>query len=149
MDKRRHRNFTVLFGSIFAASLLANIAQILIYDPKGFIEMFDKFKEVGMSWIPYISLTVVFLSALGAVGLIGYKQWGFYSIYLSYLGGALVAWFPFFPDFVLQSTRGTYGTVITLVLLSAVLIFLIYLHLSGRKGLYFKKPAGNMENPNG
>jgi hypothetical protein len=145
MNKKRHKNFTLLLGSILAASLLVNITQILIHDPKSFIEMFKNFKGVGMPWIPYISLVVIFLSALGAVGLMKYRQWGFYSMYLSYLAGALVAWFPFFPGFMLQFATGRYNSVIMLILIFAILIVLIYLHWSGKRGLYFKRSAEDMK----
>jgi hypothetical protein len=103
--------------------------------------MFKYTEEVGMPWIPYISLAVIFLSALGAFGLMKYRQWGFYTIYLSYLAGASVAYFPFFPGFIFQSAPGIYGAIITLILISSILVFLIYLHVAAKKGLYFKKAA--------
>jgi hypothetical protein len=143
MNYKKHKNFTVLLGSIHMASLLFNLSQIFLYNQRNFIEMFRYTKEVGLPWIPYISLGVIFLSALGAVGLMKYRQWGFYGIYFSYLAGASVAWFPFFPGFIFgfifPSTSGIYGSIIMLIVILAVLGFLIYLHVTAKKGLYFKK----------
>ena len=139
MNYRKHKNITVLFGGIFLASLLLNLIQVLLRNPRHFIRMFRFTEEFGMSWIPYISLVVIFLSALGAVGLMKYRQWGFYGIYLSYLTGASVVWFPFFPGFIFPSASGIYGSIIMLIVISAILGFLIYLHVMAKKGLYFKK----------
>jgi hypothetical protein len=144
MNKRRHKTFTLLFGGFFAISLLVNIAQIVLHDPKSFFEMFNTFKAVGLLWIPYLSLAAILLSGLGAMGLMKYRQWGFYSIYLSYLAGVLIVWFPFFPGFMFQFGTGLYTNAIMLIALFAVLIVLIYLHVSGRKGYYFWKSVQNV-----
>jgi hypothetical protein len=141
MNYKKHKNITILLGGFLLVSLLSNLIQIFLYNPKSFSNMFRLPKEMGMPWISYISLAVIFLSAFGAIGLMKYRQWGFYVIYFTYLAGASVAYFPFFPVFISQFAPGTYGGIITLILIFAILGFLIYLHLVAKKGLYFKKAA--------
>jgi hypothetical protein len=107
------------------------------------MDMFRYTKEVGMPWIPYISLAAIVLSAVGAAGLIKYRRWGFYGIYLSYLAGASVAWFPFSPGFIFQFTSGIYASIMMLILISGILGLSIYLHLSGKTHGYFGKAAAS------
>jgi hypothetical protein len=141
MDYRRQKTVAVVIGGVFLASLLVNLIQILIRNPRNFIDMFKLTKEVGLPWIPYISIAVILLSVLGGIGLMKYRQWGFYGIYLSCLAGAVVAWFPFFPGFLLQFTSGIFKSVLTLLAVAGILAVLIYLHVSGKKQDYFRKPA--------
>jgi hypothetical protein len=103
--------------------------------------MFKLTEEMGVPWIPYLSLAVILFSGLGAVGLLKYRQWGFYGIYLGYLTGALIVWFPFIPGFMFTFTQGMYRGIITLLIILAVLSILIYLHAVGKKRLYFRKPV--------
>ena len=126
MNYKKHKNVTIFLGGFLLASLLLNLIQVLLHNPKRFSNMFRYTEEVGMPWIPYISLAVIFLSALGAFGLLKYRQWGFYSIYLSHLAGASVAWFPFFPGFIFPSASGIYGSIIILIVISAILGFLTH-----------------------
>jgi hypothetical protein len=139
MNNKRYKNVTVLLGAFFLASLLVNLIQILMHNPKNLIDMFKFTNEVGLPWIAYISIMTIFLSALGAVGLMKYRQWGFYGIYLAYLAAISIAWFPFFPGFIFQFTSGVYKSIITLIVLFTLLALLIYLHQAGKKRLYFKK----------
>ena len=139
MNNKKHKNITVSLGAMLLATLLVNDIQILIRNPKYFTDIFKSMKEVGLPWIPYISTTAIVLSAVGAVGLMKHKQWGFYGMYLAYLAALSIAWFPFFPGFLIQFTTGVVNSIITLIVLCALLGFLIYLHVSGKKRLYFKK----------
>jgi hypothetical protein len=141
MNYKKHKNVTILLGGFLLASLLLNLIQIFLFNPKSFSNMFRLPEEMGMPWISYISLAVIFFSALGAIGLMKYRQWGFYAIYLTYLAGASVAYFPFFPGFIFQFAPGIYRGIITLILIFAILAFLIYLHVAAKKRLYFKKVA--------
>jgi len=54
--------------------------------------MFRTFAEVGMPFIPWLSILVIVFSFPGAIGLIKYRLWGFYGLYLTYLFGTLIAW---------------------------------------------------------
>ena len=141
MNYKKHKKVTVLLGGMLLACLLLNLIQILLRNPRSFINMFRYTKEFGMPWIPYISLAIIFLSAVGAASLIKYRRWGFYGIYLSYLAGASVVWFPFSPLFIFQFTSGIYIGIMELILISAILGLLIYLHLSGKKHGYFGQSA--------
>lgn len=140
MNHKKHKIVTVLLGSILLASLSLNIVKIL-FNPRNFIDMFRYTKEVGMPWIPYISLASIFLSAIGAIGLIKYRRWGFYGMYISYLAGASVAWFPFLPGFMFQFISGIHVGIMTLILLLGFLGLLFYLHLSGKRYGCFNKLA--------
>ncbi len=147
MTHKKHKNVTVLLGAIFLVSLSLNIVQILLHNPRYFIDMFRCTKDVGIPWIAYISLASIFLSAIGAAGLAKYRRWGFYGMYISYLAGASVAWFPFFPrfifpsfifpDLIVQPISGTYVSIMSLILLLGFLGLLVHLHLSGKKYGYF------------
>ena len=137
MNYKKHKNVTVLLGAILLASLFLNLIRILLHNPRTISDMFRLTKEVGMPWIPYIHLAVIFPSAVGAAGLIEYRRWGFYAMYLSYLAGASVASFPFFPGFIFQFASGIYTSIMALILLTGILGLLIYLHLSGKKHGYF------------
>jgi hypothetical protein len=139
MNYKKHKAVTILLGKFLLGSLLLNLIQVLLRNPKSSSNMFKYTEEVGMPWIPYMSLAVIFLSALGAFGLMKYRQWGLYTIYLGYLAGASVAWFPFFPGFIFPSSWAIYGSIIMLIVILEILGFLIYLHVTAKKGLYFKK----------
>jgi hypothetical protein len=141
MDYRRQKTVAVAIGGVFLASLLVNLIRIFWNNPRHFIATFTISGEVGLPWIPYISILVILCSILGAAGLLKYKRWGFYAIYLTYLLGTLVVWFPFFPTFLFQFTSGMYWSVITLTVVYGVLVVLIYLHVSGKKRGCFGKSA--------
>jgi hypothetical protein len=143
MNYKKHKKVTVSLGGILLACLLLNLSQILVRTPRSFTDMFRYTREFGMPWIPYISLAIIFLSAVGAAGLIKYRRWGFYGIYLSYVAGASVVWFPFSPLFIFQFASGIYVGILELVLISAILGILIYLHLSGKKHGYFGQSAAS------
>jgi hypothetical protein len=143
MDYKKHKKVTVLFGGILLASLLLNLIQILLRNPSSFINMFRYTREFGMPWIAYISVSTIFLSAVGAAGLIKYKRWGFYGIYLSYVAGASVVWFPFSPLIIFQFASGLCVGIMELILIFAILGLLIYLHLSGKKHGYFGQSAAS------
>jgi hypothetical protein len=134
MNYRRQKIIVIMIGAVFLVSLLINVVRI---NPSQFINVFTISKEVGLSFIPYISIIVIFCSVFGIIGLLKYKRWGFYAIYLTYLMGTLVAWFPFFPTFLFGFASGIYWSFIKLVGIYAVLGVLIYLHLSGEKHGYF------------
>jgi hypothetical protein len=123
------------------ASLLVNLSQIFLHNPRQFADAFRISMEMSMPEIPYVSILTILSSLFGAVGLIKYRRWGFYGTYFSYLCGTLVVWFPFFPTFLFQFTSGLYRGVITVIAIYAVLGVLIYLHLSGKKQNYFKREA--------
>ena len=141
MGYRRQKTVAVVIAAVFLTSLLINLIRIFWNNPRHFIATFTISREVGLPWIPYISILVIFCSLLGAIGLLKYRQWGFYAIYLTYLMSTLVVWFPFFPTFLFEFTSGMYWGVITLIVVYAVLGVLIYLHLSGKKRGYFGKSA--------
>jgi hypothetical protein len=136
MNNKRHRTACVLLGIIFLASLLTNLVRIMIHNPKYFVDMFKSMKEVGLPWIPYISITTIICSAVGAIGLIKYREWGFYGIYLAYITGFSMAWIPFFPGLL---PSGVFNSIIMLIVLCSLLGFLIQLHISGKKRLYFRR----------
>jgi len=139
MNNIKHKNLTILSGVLLLATLLVNLIRILTHNPSSFIKLFKLTEEIGLPWIAYISISTWVLSAIGALGLIKYRQWGFYSIYFAYLVSLSVVSFPFAPGFLFQFTSGIYKGVITLIVLFTALGFLIYLHVIGKKNLFFIK----------
>ena len=138
MTNKRHKCVTVWFGAILLFSLFANLIQILIHNPRNFIDMFTLTKEAGLPFIPYISILVIFLSLIGAAGLIKYRQWGFYGIYLGCLVSTVVVCFPFVPSFILQFTSGILKSILMFIAVVGVLAALIYLHITGKRQGYFR-----------
>jgi len=74
MDYRRQKTVAVAIGEIFLVSLLVNLIQIFWNNPRPFIAWFTISGEMGLPWIPYISILLIFCSILGAVGLLKYKR---------------------------------------------------------------------------
>jgi hypothetical protein len=98
------------------------------------------FAEVGMPFIPWLSILVIIFSFSGAIGLIKYRLWGFYGVYLTYVFGTLIVWFPVSPSFIsFKFLSEKYGGIISFFLIYLILGIIIYLHVVGRKRHFFAK----------
>jgi hypothetical protein len=95
--------------------------------------------EIGLPWIPYVSIAMLIFSITGAIGLIKYRLWGFYCIYIGYLLGTLVAWLPLAPTFLFGIISSRYRGEVTIMTIYAMLLCIIYLHVSARKQGIFSK----------